>query len=53
MNMHRYINQLKFDAQKLMVQDQKAKVKHGNLYLGTFDNIDLLDETLRGEYVAR
>lgn len=53
MNMHRYVNQLKFDAQKLMVQNQNSKEKHGKLYLGTIDNIDLLDETLRGEHVTR
>ena len=49
MNMNRYINLLKFEAQKLMVQDSKAKEKHGNMYLGTFDNIDILDETRRTE----
>lgn len=28
---------------------QAAYKKHGDLYLGTIDNIDLLDESMRGK----
>ncbi len=45
---HKYVNPSDFDRFKSIYR-QAAYNKHGDMYLGTIDDVDYLDESKRGK----
>jgi hypothetical protein len=48
---HRYINPKEFEIAKSIYR-QAAYNKHGDMYLGTVEDVDYLDESKRGKVIV-